>query len=258
MLNKSAILKLYNLTFSDPRILRNGEACPNSICTKISYSGGTLTFNVTQFSEYSSEEIPVSLTTKPATGGSCTRKFEIIAASDINISRREEKISATIENTGGCTLYDINVSLGSPEGWASSSEVIDRLQRHDSQNVTLRLTSSESASGYYNLTVNAKSGSEEENKKVRIFVLKPDTDITLPESDISVTDNESINKNNSDKEMQETANETVEEIQDIESEKSTLKEEYIYLTVPVLLILGLAMAIYPKKYFKKVWKIFKK
>ncbi len=56
--NKSATLYLYNLTFSEPRILRDGEVCPDTICTEIDYSGGTLIFNVTQFTIYSAEESP--------------------------------------------------------------------------------------------------------------------------------------------------------------------------------------------------------
>lgn len=54
--NKSAILTLYNLTFINPRILKDGAVCSSSKCAKISYSSGTLTFNVTSFSTYSAEE----------------------------------------------------------------------------------------------------------------------------------------------------------------------------------------------------------
>jgi hypothetical protein len=59
-LNKSAKLKLYNLTFSNPRILINGEICPASICTQESYNNGTLTFTVTQFSTFSAQETPTT------------------------------------------------------------------------------------------------------------------------------------------------------------------------------------------------------
>ncbi|MEK6890153.1 MAG: hypothetical protein AABX35_03120, partial [Nanoarchaeota archaeon] len=54
--NKSAILTLYNLTFSNPRIIKDGSLCSSSECAKITYSSGTLTFNVTSFSTYSAEE----------------------------------------------------------------------------------------------------------------------------------------------------------------------------------------------------------
>jgi len=56
--DKPATLYLYNLTFSNPRILRDGVVCPSSVCTFQSYSGGNLTFNVTQFTVYSAEETP--------------------------------------------------------------------------------------------------------------------------------------------------------------------------------------------------------
>ncbi|MBA3064251.1 hypothetical protein FP803_02325, partial [Candidatus Woesearchaeota archaeon] len=64
-LNKSATLSLYNLSFTNPRILRDGLICPSEICTKISYAAGTLIFNVTSFSAYSAEESPAT----PAGGG---------------------------------------------------------------------------------------------------------------------------------------------------------------------------------------------
>ena len=64
-LNKSTTLSLYNLSFTNPRILRNGLLCPSEICTKISYAGGALIFDVTSFSTYSAEEAPAA----PGAGG---------------------------------------------------------------------------------------------------------------------------------------------------------------------------------------------
>ena len=66
-LNKSAVLQLVGLTFSNPRILRDGSVCPGSICTKIAYSGGRFVFSVSQWSTYSSEETPVEA--EPASNG---------------------------------------------------------------------------------------------------------------------------------------------------------------------------------------------
>jgi len=63
-LDTNAKLKLYNITFTDPQILREGEVC--SDCVEESYINNTLTFNVTGFSVYSARETPV--TTAP-TGG---------------------------------------------------------------------------------------------------------------------------------------------------------------------------------------------
>lgn len=68
--NKSATLSIYGLTFSNPRILRDGVVCPDSICTQESYSEGILKFNVTQFSVYNTEETPsVSVITPTPSGG---------------------------------------------------------------------------------------------------------------------------------------------------------------------------------------------
>ncbi len=57
-LNKSAKLSLYGLTFSNPRLLKEGSICPDTICKKISYNNGILIFNVTGFTYYSAEETP--------------------------------------------------------------------------------------------------------------------------------------------------------------------------------------------------------
>jgi len=64
-LNVTAIIYLYDLTFTSPRILRDDAVCTD-ICTKLAYSGGNLTFNVTQFSVYSAEETPTTTATEEA------------------------------------------------------------------------------------------------------------------------------------------------------------------------------------------------
>ena len=114
--NKTATLSLYNLSFSDPRILRDGVVCPTSICTEISYSGGTLIFNVTGFTIYSAEETPVEVppvTTGGSGGGGITQKIkedvfkvdkEIIK---VKLKRTKEVIVLlTVEN-----IYDSDLVL---------------------------------------------------------------------------------------------------------------------------------------------------
>ena len=57
VLNKSATIYIYNLTYNNtPEILRNNASCPDTICTLVNYSNGTLIFNVTQFSTYTAQE----------------------------------------------------------------------------------------------------------------------------------------------------------------------------------------------------------
>ena len=67
--NKSATLSLYSLSFTNPRVLRDREVCPATICTEVSYSAGTFIFNVTQFSNYSAEETPADSTSPTGGGG---------------------------------------------------------------------------------------------------------------------------------------------------------------------------------------------
>ena len=60
-LNRPARIWLYNLSFINPRILRDGAPCPDSICKKELYANKTLQFNVTEFSFYSADETPVGV-----------------------------------------------------------------------------------------------------------------------------------------------------------------------------------------------------
>jgi len=52
--NVPAELRLYGLSFNVPRILKDGSICGD--CVLVNYSGGTLVFNVSSFSECSSDE----------------------------------------------------------------------------------------------------------------------------------------------------------------------------------------------------------
>ncbi len=114
--NKSATLKIYNLTFTNPRILFNDQVCPISICTKNSYSNGILSFNVTHFTTYSSEETSSSGGSGSSSGGggsgsSGGGKADL---SDFSVSTNLIKVSLLqgetkievigVENTGESTL----------------------------------------------------------------------------------------------------------------------------------------------------------
>lgn len=74
--NKTATLSLYDLSFANPQILIDGFPCPDSICTKITYSGGTLEFNVSHFTIYSTQETPESATTGSTGGGSSEECYD--------------------------------------------------------------------------------------------------------------------------------------------------------------------------------------
>ena len=108
--NKSATLSIYNLAFTNPRILRDGSVCHSEICTEVSYSAGVFIFNVTQFSTYSAEETPTSESGETNTGGggggTTTGKFEVIPEElHITLKQGETKeIEMTIRNTGSSLL----------------------------------------------------------------------------------------------------------------------------------------------------------
>ena len=74
--NKPATIWIYNLSFTNPRVLKNGVVCPSSICTIESYSGGILKFNVTGWSVYSAEETPIVPPTTGGGGGGVTKGVE--------------------------------------------------------------------------------------------------------------------------------------------------------------------------------------
>jgi hypothetical protein len=97
--NKSATLYLYALTFTDPIILKNGVACPSTICTKESYVGGTLKFNVTEFSIYSANETPSTpvVTTSSSSGGGGGGIISVIVPKkrSFELSTDEIKVSST-------------------------------------------------------------------------------------------------------------------------------------------------------------------
>lgn len=114
---KSAKIWLYNLTFSNPRILRDGSVCSSSICTNSEYDSetGVLSFNVSSFTVYSAEETPsyVPLAIISGGGGAGARVVKEILLSREVIKvelkqgqRKTEEI--VIRNTGNA---EINIRL---------------------------------------------------------------------------------------------------------------------------------------------------
>lgn len=104
--NKQAILSLYNLTFTNPRILKDGSVCPATICTINNYSNEILIFNVTGFSVYSAEETPegeINQQLPNVEGGGRVAKN----TTETNQTSKKEKIkceSPYIEYEKGCCL----------------------------------------------------------------------------------------------------------------------------------------------------------
>ncbi|MBT6819928.1 hypothetical protein HOA55_01085, partial [archaeon] len=112
-LNKSATLYLYNLTFSNPRILRDGAVCSTVICSEVDYTGGTLEFTVSEFSVYTTEETPATTATVASSsgggggggGGSVPAKLSGVEVdpAEFNIKKVVgifDKREVTLSNTG--------------------------------------------------------------------------------------------------------------------------------------------------------------
>ncbi|MFA5953580.1 MAG: PQQ-binding-like beta-propeller repeat protein [Candidatus Pacearchaeota archaeon] len=85
-LNASARITLYDLTFTNPRPLKDGVFC--SDCTEVSYTGGTFIFDVISFSNYSSEETPSSSEDVTTTSGGSGLPFNKI---NLNLTTQELK-----------------------------------------------------------------------------------------------------------------------------------------------------------------------
>ena len=105
--DKAATLYLYNLTFINPRILRDGALCSSTICTGKTYSGNTLSFNVTSFTVYSAEETPAEGPTPGGGGGIPTVKSFAISKEEIRVSLKQggtKTETITIKNTGNSRM----------------------------------------------------------------------------------------------------------------------------------------------------------
>ena len=96
--NKSATIWLYNLDFTNPRILKDGVVCPSYICVIESYSEeGTLKFNVTHFTSYSAEETPSSPPSGGGSSGGSEEEEEIIDEEEETITTTPNEIKISLE-----------------------------------------------------------------------------------------------------------------------------------------------------------------
>ena len=113
--NGSATISLYQVSFDQPRVLRNGEPCPTDVCTIVSYTRGMLfVFNVTDFSNYtvtiySVEEGAAPGPTGPAgpvTPGPPVYNFTVDRDFFKVLLKQGESLleSMTIKNTGNMRL----------------------------------------------------------------------------------------------------------------------------------------------------------
>src|SRR3989344_2466338 len=119
-LNRSATLRLYNLTFILPKIQRDDEDCPSSICSITSYSSGTLEFTVTHFTEYEAEEeggVGGVTETVSGSGGGGSRLRRGETSIKIGSEQIKEKkglfniVIRLIPKTSTKTIEEVNITL---------------------------------------------------------------------------------------------------------------------------------------------------
>ena len=202
-LNFSAIITLSGLTLTNPRVVRDSSICPASICTEISYSGGTFIFNVTSFSEYIAEETPSGggdTGTGGGGGGGGTGRITGGGAEDFTVDAEILKVTLThgeikrismkITNTGKSNI-GLNVDLRDIgdllvyTGIVSSSTVPLTLKAGEDARLELTLQAQDSlAPGTYVKKVRIRGPTKEKeillivdvNSKEPLF----DVDIEIP------------------------------------------------------------------------------
>lgn len=135
-LNKFATLTLRDLTFNNPRILKNGALCSPVECIIVNYSRGDLTFIVGGFSSYSAEETPSNQTQPPSGGGGSGSVLSWIQPS---IYLDSEQISLKLKQ-GGTSLKQINITNKGKQKIVLSLSVPSNLEgflKIDSDTITL-------------------------------------------------------------------------------------------------------------------------
>jgi len=180
--NKPATLEIYNLTFTTPRILKDGVVCPLSICTQESYTGRalkTLRFNVTEFSIYTTietpideiyEEVPAPLGIVGGGGKVPERDFSIDQTTIKVLLKQGEsfKTSINIKNTEEVVQYFTLLLNPSLDGLVSLSEETLTLQPGEEKIVYLNFISTkETLPNVY--TGNLKIKTQSKTKEVPII-----------------------------------------------------------------------------------------
>ena len=151
-LEKPATIYFYNLTFDDPRVLKDGVACPDSICDIIGYSGKTLIFTVTQFSAfYSAEETPSEAAPFGGGGGGGTVKRgdfyldkDLI---DMKIKQGETKREIILVKNTGDKRLEFNLSVSGMNKFVILSEESFTLSPKESKEINVDFFAGENEPG---------------------------------------------------------------------------------------------------------------
>jgi len=203
--NKSATLYIYNLTFSNPRILRDGSICPDTICTEIDYTGGTLIFNVTQFTTYSAEETPSTPPTQqPSGGGGGGTAVVSTSALNVNPENIQVKLNQGEKDVKNIILTNdgkenLTVSIENPKlkDFIKISETNFMLEAGETKVIVLEIMINEdSIPDLYigNLIINTKGIKKEISIVIEIESKTPlfDVNLKIPEKYLYVSPGEEV------------------------------------------------------------------
>lgn len=95
-LNKSARIALYNLTWSNPRVLKDGVVCTNCSIASYNRTSGELVFNVTGFSVYTTDETPVASSGSSSGGGGRGNATNATAVSEANNTNENATLNLSV------------------------------------------------------------------------------------------------------------------------------------------------------------------
>jgi len=200
-LEKSATLYLYDLNFTNPRIVRNGDVCSSSICVIQSYSQRTLIFNVTQFSNYLAEETPIELfrgPSGPGGGGGWAGRPNFNVSKDLIkvLIKQGEVQRETLEivNTGNADL-DISIEAQDIARFIAISEHSFSLKPKESKKINLDIFAKEDENpdAYIGqLIIKAKDITKIVNVIIEVTEKKPLFDIRTSVLNTTVQPNDEV------------------------------------------------------------------
>lgn len=151
-MNKSATISLYQINFSNPRILRNGETCPAAVCTIVSYERGVLfVFNVTGFTIYTVTTYSVEETGAPPPGGgigpvvpgpvynfTVDKKFF-----KVFLKQGETLLDSFKINNTGTEILRFSIDVSNLKRYVVLSEDLFYLEPGESKTISVAFTASE-------------------------------------------------------------------------------------------------------------------
>lgn len=181
--NVSSTLYIYNLPFTNPRILKDGSVCPTSICTLESFENSTLKFNITEFGTYSSEETPsTEVVTPPGGGGSGYSKPKAkdfsINIDSIQVSLKQGESTyreLTIKNKEKSILSFTLSSFGLEEIMTINEEIFS-LSPGEEKTIRLDFTASKDTSpDLYIGKLTIKSGTTQKEIPIAVEIASPNS-----------------------------------------------------------------------------------